>query len=147
MIANPYVSKVWEDRDAEYPNRRTLTYIDPDTQQTVTLTVTVARDEGTITIQGDPFAANVMNNFEARINAAISALAACGYVEVSGTLTAGSTSITLSDASIDTTSTIEVFLDPAFALVSFESITIGSGSVTIVFPEQTSDMPVKVRVS
>ena len=144
MITNPYVSKTWVDRDTQYPTRRLLTYIDEETQQTKQLQVTVTRDEGTITEQGDAFAAAVMNNFEGRINTAVSALSACGFVEVSGTLTTGSTSITLSDASIFTTSTIDVFTD-AWG-VSPENVVVASGSVTMTFEAQASDLGVKVRV-
>lgn len=64
-----YVSKIWEDRQSEYPTRRTLTWIDPETQQTKTLDVLVTRNEGTVTTEGDPFAALVMNALESRINA------------------------------------------------------------------------------
>ena len=67
-----------------------------------------------------------------------------GYTEVTGTLTAGSTSITLSNVAITTNSTIEVFnsLD-----VPYNSKSVSSGSVTLTFDAQQSDMGVKVRVS
>ena len=144
MITNPYVSKTWVDRESEYPTRRQLTYIDEETQQTKQLQVTVTRDEGTVSVQGDAFAAVVMNNFESRINAAVAALSACGFTEVQGTLTAGSTSITLSDASISSTSTVDVFVDTWG--VSPETVVVGSGSVTLTFEAQASDLGVKVRV-
>ena len=144
MITNPYVSKTWVDRDSEYPTRRQLTYIDQDTQQTTQLQVTVTRDDGTVTEQGDAFAANVMNNFESRINTACAAFAACGFVEVSGTLTAGSTSITLSDNSISSSSTIDIFTDTYG--ISPETVSVSSGSVTLTFEAQASDLGVKVRV-
>ena len=66
------------------------------------------------------------------------------WIDVTGTLTAGSTSITLSDASITTSSTIEVFTD---ADVDYNSISVTTGSVTITFDAQASNMGVKVRVS
>lgn len=66
------------------------------------------------------------------------------WVDVTGTLTAGATSITLSSAAITTSSTIEVFTD---ADVDYNSITVATGSVTITFDEQASNMGVKVRVS
>lgn len=64
--------------------------------------------------------------------------------DVTGTLTAGSTSITLSDNSITTSSTIEVFneLD-----IPYNSKTLSTGSITLTFDAQQSDMAVKVRVS
>lgn len=67
-----------------------------------------------------------------------------GYTEVTGTLTAGQTSITLSDASITTNSTIDVYTD---ADVEYNSISVSTGSVTITFDAQASNMGVKVRVS
>lgn len=66
------------------------------------------------------------------------------WTDVTGTLTAGQTSITLSDNSITTTSTIEVFNDLD---VVYNSITVATGSVTLTFDAQQSDMSVKVRVS
>jgi len=75
-----YVSKLWADRQSTYPNRRTLSWIDPDTQQEKTLTVTVTREEGTVTVEGDPFAALVMNGLEERIS---NAFATCDSILVS----------------------------------------------------------------
>ena len=62
---------------------------------------------------------------------------------LSGTLTAGSTSITLSDASITATSMIDVYTDTG---IGYESITASTGSVTITFEEQAADMGVKVVI-
>lgn len=66
------------------------------------------------------------------------------HTDITGTLTAGSTSITLSDNAITTSSTIEVFneLD-----IPYNSKTLSTGSVTLTFDAQQSDMAVKVRVS
>lgn len=141
---NPYVSKTWKDRDSEYPTRRELAYTDPETLLPATLQVTVTRDEGTITEVGDPFSASNMNGFESRINTAFSALAPAGFVTVSGTLTTGSTSLTLSDASITTSSEIDVWVD-TFG-VNPENVVVASGSVTLTFEAQESDLGVKVRV-
>lgn len=140
MITNPYVSKTWVDRVSEYPTRRVLT----DTQTLETQQITVARDEGTVSVVGDAWDASNMNAMENRINAAVAALAACGFVEVSGTLLAGSTTLTLSDASILATSTIDVFVDVWG--VSPESVVVSAGSVVLTFEEQESDLGVKVRV-
>lgn len=65
-------------------------------------------------------------------------------VEVTGTLIAGQTSITLSDESIKSSSTIDVYTNDG---TEFVSITPGNGEVTITFEEQPSDISVKVRVS
>ena len=64
-----YVPYTWTDRQSEYPTRRILTWVDQETQQTMTLEVTVTRSEGTVSVEGDPFAAVVMNGLESRINA------------------------------------------------------------------------------
>ena len=62
-----------------------------------------------------------------------------------GTLTAGSTSITLSDASITANSHIEVWADNGN--VNYTNISSTTGSVTITFLAQASNMTVEVRVS
>lgn len=63
---------------------------------------------------------------------------------VSGTLTAGQTSITLSNTGITSNSLIEVFTSTG---VAYTGITVSSGSVTLTYPEQSADISVKVRVS
>lgn len=141
---NPYVSKTWKDRDSEYPTRRELAYIDPETSLPATLQVTVTRDEGTITEVGDPFAATTMNGLESRINTAFNALAPAGFVTVSGTLTTGSTTLTLSDASITTASEVDVWVD-TFG-VNPTNVVVASGSVTLTFDALEADLGVKVRV-
>lgn len=66
------------------------------------------------------------------------------WTDVTGTLAAGATSITLSDSSITTSSTIEVFdsLD-----VPYNTKTLSTGSITLTFDAQQTAMDVKVRVS
>ena len=65
--------------------------------------------------------------------------------EITGTLTAGTTSITLSDASITTSSTIDVYTD-TFG-VNPTNISVATGSVTLTFASQASNLGVKVRIS
>lgn len=60
-----FVKKTWTNRISEYPNRRTIN------DGYVTKVVTVARDEGTITQEGDAFSAENMNDLETRIEDAI----------------------------------------------------------------------------
>ena len=60
-----FVRRVWNDRISEYPNRRTIN------DGVTTKLVTVGRDEGNITIQGDAFNAANMNDLENRIEAGI----------------------------------------------------------------------------
>ena len=68
------------------------------------------------------------------------------FQEVTATLLLGETSITIYDECIKPDSTIEVFVDPAFATVMYSSCTISDGNVTLTFPEQLSDMPIKLRI-
>ena len=140
MISNPYVSRTWKDRISEYPTRRILT----DTTTLETQQVTVTRDEGTVTEAGDNWDASNLNGMESRINSAFSALSACGFVEVTGTLLAGTTTLVLSDASITSTSTLDVFTDVYG--VSPTDMVATTGSVTLTFEAQESDLGVKVRV-
>ena len=69
-----FTKKTWKNRIAEYINRRLITMEDGSTNL-----VTVARDEGTISQEGDAFNAANMNDLEDRIEA--------GFEEVSQSLT------------------------------------------------------------
>lgn len=62
-----YVSKIWVDRQTEYPTRRKLEFDDGSSDKIVT----VSREEGTIYAAGDTFDANTMNSLESRIAAGI----------------------------------------------------------------------------
>ena len=68
--------------------------------------------------------------------------------DLTGTLTTGSTSITLSDSSISADSTIEIFnsLDVPYNSKTIDTTTTPP-SITVTFDAQESDMTVKVRVS
>ena len=68
-----------------------------------------------------------------------------GYTEITGTLTAGNTTLTLSDAAITTNSTIDVYTD-TFG-VNPTNVAVATGSVTLTFTAQASNLGVKVRVS
>ena len=138
---NPYVGKTWVDRISEYPTRRLLT---DTTDPTDTKEVYVTRQEGTVTEAGDVFDASTMNGLESRINSAFNALAPAGFTEVTGTLLTGSTSLTLSDASISSTSTLDFFTDVYG--VSPTAVSVSTDSVTLTFEAQESDLSVKVRV-
>lgn len=67
------------------------------------------------------------------------------YVEVSGTLLAGQTSITLSDASITNNSTIDPYTDVVNVNPTNQVVT--TGAVTLTFDERQTDLGVKVRIS
>lgn len=68
-----FTKKTWKNRIAEYINRRLITMEDGSTNL-----VTVARDEGTISQEGDAFNAVNMNDLEDRIEA--------GFADVSQSL-------------------------------------------------------------
>lgn len=67
------------------------------------------------------------------------------YTELVDTLTAGETSITFSDNSILSTSTIDIYTD-TFG-VNPTSVVVATGSITLTFEAQQSNIGVKVRVS
>lgn len=67
------------------------------------------------------------------------------WVDVTGTLLSGNTSLTLSNASITTSSTLDFFTD-SFG-VNPTNVVVSTGSVTLTFESQASDLGVKVRVS
>ena len=64
---------------------------------------------------------------------------------ITGTLTAGQTSITFSNAAITTTGTFDFYTD-VFG-VNPADVTVSTGSMTLTFDEQASDISVKVRIS
>ena len=68
-----------------------------------------------------------------------------GWLEVTGTLAAGQTSITLSNAGITTSATVDIYTDQ-FG-VNPTGVSLSSGSITITFAAQLSAVNVKVRFS
>nr|DAY51228.1 MAG TPA: hypothetical protein [Caudoviricetes sp.] len=68
-----WVKKIWKNRTTEFPTRRTLMKEDGSSE-----IVTVTRNEGTVSEEGDAFDADTMNNLEERIDA--------GFTEVNGKL-------------------------------------------------------------
>ena len=129
--------RVWKDRISEYPNRRTIN------DGNVTKRVTVGRDEGSVTEAGDAFNASNMNDLEDRIEAAF--ISGDLWNDFTGTLTAGQTSITFSNASIRETSTIDYYTD--YFSINPVGVVATNGSVTLTFEAQEVDLGVKVRVS
>lgn len=59
-----FTKKTWKDRVSEYPNRRRLVKTDGETE-----IVTVEREEGSVSVEGDAFDAETMNDLEDRIEA------------------------------------------------------------------------------
>ena len=60
-----FTPRNWQDRVSQYPNRRVITNVEDSSDSKV---VTVTRDEGTITQQGDPLNAAALNDLESRIS-------------------------------------------------------------------------------
>lgn len=96
------------------------------------------------------FAQTILNSFtwpllltKTTAKSVIGSINEVAGTKVTGTLTAGSTSITLSDAAITSTSLIDVYND---AGIGYESITASTGSVTITFEAQAANMSVEVIV-
>lgn len=83
------------------------------------------------------------SNVQAAIDEVVAAIPGAGYVLVTGTLTAGQTSVTLSDASILATSYIDVYTDGG---VPYVSAVQSVGSVVLTFAEQASNLAVAVVV-
>lgn len=69
------------------------------------------------------------------------------WTDITATLTAGQTSLVFSNAVITTNSTIDIYVDDSFYGVNPTAVALATGSVTLTFDEQDSDMPVKVRIS
>lgn len=67
------------------------------------------------------------------------------WTDVTGTLTAGQTTLTLTNSAITTNSTLDFYTD-TFG-VNPTNVTVTTGSVTLTFEEQADDIEVKVRVS
>lgn len=103
--------------------------------QVPTTTSQLFNDSGYITSADIPENLSDFNNDEGFI----------GFTEVSDTLTAGNTSITISDAAIETTSTIDIYTD-VFGIQPTNAV-VTSGQILLTFLAQASDISVKVRVS
>ena len=74
----------------------------------------------------------------------VAALNEIGGKMLSGTLAAGNTSLTLSDAAITVNSMIDVYTD-TFG-VNPTAVTVAAGSITMTFEAQAAAVGVKVRV-
>ena len=64
-----FIKKIWKDRVTEFPTRRSLTKQDGSVEL-----VTVAREEGTVSQEGDAFSAQNMNDLEERVKTAFDAV-------------------------------------------------------------------------
>lgn len=109
--------KTWLDRIAEFPTRRRLTKSDGTDEL-----VTVAREEGTVSQEGDAFSAANMNNLEERIKA--------GFDDVNGKLTKNNI-IKNNRVAITQTSASDPFVCPSDGYVTADSA-IGISNQTVV---------------
>lgn len=82
-------------------------------------------------------------NVQDALDEIVSAIPGAGYTLVTGTLTAGQTSVTLSDASILASSYIDVYTDGG---VPYVSAVQSVGSVVLTFDVQASNLAVAVVV-
>lgn len=67
------------------------------------------------------------------------------YTDITGTLSAGQTSITLSNAAITENSTIDYYTN--YFGINPAGVNVSNGRVVLTFEEQDVDISVKVRVS
>lgn len=130
-----YVKKAWKDRNVQYPLRRYVTNAHDGTD---VKDVYITRNEGNVIEAGDLVNAANLNDLEDRIEAAFGK-------ELTGTLAAGSTSITFSDEAILTTSTIDFYTDVYG--VNPTAVTVATGSVTLTFDAQQAALGVKVVIT
>mgnify|MGYP003304172697 CR=1 FL=1 len=93
-------------------------------------------DETEYTQEGDSFGATDINKTNEAVNKLTNFL--------TGTLTAGETSLTISDSSITEDSIIDIYTN-VFGVNPTE-VTVVNGSITLVFDAQETDLGVKVRV-
>ena len=132
--------KTWKDTIAEYPNRRTLT----DAVTGATQTVNVTREVGTISQEGDAWSSANMNDLENRIENAFNGL-------LTATISAADTEVVFESASITTNSVIEPFFwvedGSEIEPISYATIKVENGKVTMTFDSIESSLMVGIRVS
>lgn len=90
--------------------------------------------------------ASELQTSDKTITGAINEVNQYAYMEFADTLTAGSTSLTISDASITTSLTLDNVYTSVFG-INPTNVVIRSGAVVLTFEAQQSDIDVKVRLS
>lgn len=129
-----FTTKLWKDWSVQFPNRKTLTLVSGTTYD-------VARAEGTEFVEGDLISATNLNALEGRIEDGFDAVS----LWASGTLTAGQTSITISDARITGSATQVIDIATKFGVMPNAEPTATSGQIVIPFDVQATDIVVKVK--
>lgn len=130
----PFVKITFVDRIAEHPARRKLSTI--DTAQVFGV-YDVERDEGTVSQEGTPLNATTFNTMQNNIEAALG-------VELTGTLTAGASTLVITDDAINSNSIIDIYT--SIFGVSPMDAAIAGNSLTLTFYEQANDMDILVVV-
>lgn len=134
-----FTKKTWTDRNVEHPSRRKLTLVSGESD-----VYDVTRNEGTITNPGDAFNAGNMNDLESRIEAGLVKLEEDIKSATVGTLTAGSTTITLNDSKIQKNSILS--FATSIGGVNPNTYDSDTGYVTLTFDAQSVDMLVAVQI-
>lgn len=130
-----FQKKTWKARLSEYPNRRILT----DTNNVQTR-VTVERDEGTVSQQGDAFSAANMNDLENRIEAALDD---SEYAE--STLYANTTAVDFMSEWIVEGACYDVAMPLQYSKVIYKTIEYrGNHTIRLTFDQQPQDITVRL---
>lgn len=128
-----FKKKTWQDRIVEFAGRRTLVNVKTGEE----MLVDVYRSEGSVSQEGDAFSSENMNGLEKRTSDAFGTV-------LTGTLQVGATTLTLTDASIKSTSLIDVYTDVYG--VEIRNQTISGTMLTLTFKPQNVNISVKVIV-
>ena len=87
------------------------------------------------------YSINALNTTSKNVIGAVNELKG---TELTSSLTAGQTTVTISDAAILTTSTIDIYVDKYG--ISPEDVTVTTGQIVLTFAEQASDLGIKVVI-
>ena len=118
-----------------------IAQVDPDTETGYGSKGTDFDDMSKFFLKGIQFSSDLQTTNKT----VIGAINEVNGTYVTGTLTAGSTFLTLSDPSIQTTSTFNFWVS-TFGIQPTNAV-VTTGSITLSFLAQGSDVSVKVRVS
>lgn len=131
-----FVKKTWKSRLSEHPNRRILT--DENNVQT---RVTVTRDEGQVTQQGDAFSATNMNDLENRIEAGINGIS--NYAQA--TLYAGQSTVTFTEDWITDDICYDVAMPLEYSKVIYSRIEfLQPHSIRLTFAQQEQNITIRL---
>lgn len=130
-----FVKKTWKSRLVQYPNRRVLTDVSTQEQQTVT----VARSEGEVTQAGDAFSAANMNDLEDRISNAFDG----DYVE--SILYANTTTVDFQADWIQDGECYDVAMPLAYSKVVYSNIQfLSPHTIRLTFQQQPQNITVRL---